>query len=337
MLVHSIISFYIENGCFKVSNLISWKKYKIKKDIFLDLWINKEDESVILSKYGSKLLNFLDTNLFLKKYEEVHNNDFNNWSDKSWLPSLSFHSMWRNLITRDFISQNDRKSIVEERVSKLEEIKGGDEVYKGDIEKINNKPKNIFNIDIFEALKNRETCRRFSLNSIKKEQLFWIFEWVFKWVNKHKSGRNIVIESSNSFFEYYVFISKVDGLKTWLYRYHDIVWWFELVRDDVTIDDMIRLWIWQKAFLNVNFIFIPVLKAYEYLTLYNNEKCLRNGYIDLWALWHQMIIWSECSWLSSFMTPAIKDDIWRELLWEEYDWVKKIIGYLIWVWISLEN
>lgn len=338
MIVHSLISFNIIDWIFEVNNLINSKKYKIKKDLFIDLWINKKSLEKIKINYWEDILLFLKNNKFLKNNEEKHRIHFDNWFEKSWLPSISFHSMWRNIVTQDFLSDDMKNNIREQRIKELKKIEN-----KIIINKTNKRVKINQNKDIKElkysinyALKKRQTTREFSWKNINKKSFYSIFKNVFDEINKHKSWRNIIIESSNSFFEYFVFINNVEWFKKWIYKFDDINLEYELVKDNIKIEDIIRLWIWQKAFKNTNFVFIPVLKAKEYLILYNNEKCLRNSYIDLWAIWHQMIIWSECEWLSSFITPAIKDEIWKELLWEKYDWINNILGYLVWIWIPLK-
>lgn len=146
----------------------------------------------------------------------------------------------------------------------------------------------VGNISLAEAIANRESRRRFTLESLKLEELAFLL-WATQGVrdvdkNMVWTKRTVPSGGARHPFETYLVVNRVAGLKPGVYRYLPLEHMLVLVSDDPPVPAEISRACWDQAFVGesaVVFVWaaIPYRTEWRYSVIGYKDVAIEAGHI----------------------------------------------------------
>lgn len=333
-----------QNKCL-VSLLIDRRKFQVNRDLFmllLDSYNNnltRENIELHIAdnlKVNKEEVSSFINNLFDKKIL-LHNTDgypvdqINHWVKRKWLNALIYHLESQNVECID-----DGNSIDEDKKDYFFDNKELHNIWKiySDL------PTGVLpspNLSVFEersleeVLLKRDSFLPFKGKSILLNDLSNIFaaantELVNNRLNLEKNTKSLY-KSSFSALETYIFIFDVEKLDKGLYHYdpknHNLILLKKGDFEEIVTD----MCIGQKRASMGGCLFLITANSTRYMARYKHERAYRNMLVNVAEFAHQYIFYSTALDYSTFLTPAIKDELASNLL--NIDGFKEIPLYTV--------
>lgn len=315
-----------------VNLLIDRKKFEINKDLFM-LFLNSynngltrdnmelhiaDNLNVKKEEVSSFINNLLDKKILLHTTEGYPVDQINHWTKRKWLNALIYHLESQNIECID-----DGSSIDEDNKEYYFDNKEPDNIWKiySDL------PTCILpspNLNVFEersleeVLLKRDSFLPFKKKSILLSDLSNILaaansELLNNRLNLENNTKNLY-KSSFSALETYLFIFDVEGIDKGLYHYDPKNHNLTLLKSGDFEETVTDMCIGQKKASMGGCLFLITANSKRYMARYKHERAYRNMLVNVAEFAHQYIFYSTAIDYSTFLTPAIKDELASNLL-----------------------
>ena len=322
----------IEQDKCLLSLLIDRKKLEVNKDLFmlfLDCYNNGlTRDNIELHISDTLKANIKDVSSFINKLFDkkviLHNTEgypvdqINHWTKRKWLNALIYHLESQNIECID-----DGNGINEDKKEYFFDNKESHNIWKiySDLPTciLPNPTLSVFEErSLEEVLLKRDSFLPFNKNGILLNDLSNILaasnsELVNNRLNLENNTKNLY-KSSFSALETYIFIFDVKGIDKGLYHYdpknHNLIFLKPGNFEEVVAD----MCIGQKKASMGGCLFLITANSTRYMARYKHERAYRNMLVNVAEFAHQYIFYSTALDYSTFLTPAIKDELASNLL-----------------------